>query len=106
MDLETSSAAGTQNRPALVGRNSGRQRRADAGAREIREKSDLGERVVPAVRWITDGLSAARRTPTGSHDRTKLERFKSEQREIRRRISQEITLGPRSTYVVNNRPGA
>jgi hypothetical protein len=39
---------------------------ADAGAREIREKSDLGEHMVPVVRWITDGLSAARRTPTGA----------------------------------------
>jgi len=57
-----------KNRPALVGRNRGRQWVADAGGREIREKSDLGERMVSVVRWITDGLSAARRTPTGSHD--------------------------------------
>jgi hypothetical protein len=30
-------------------------------------------------RWITDGLSAARRMPTGSHDRATLERLRREQ---------------------------
>jgi hypothetical protein len=78
---------------------------ADAGAREIREKSDLGERMIAVVRWVTDGLSAARHAPTGRHDRAMLERFKSEQREIRQQISQEIALVPRSPYVVSG-PGA
>ena len=78
---------------------------ADAGAREIREKSDVGERMVPVVCWITDRLSAVRRRQTGSHDRSTLEPVKSEQQEIRPKISQEITLSPRSTYVVNW-PGA
>jgi hypothetical protein len=77
---------------------------ADAGAREIREKSDLGDHVVPLVCWITDRLPAAGRMPTGGHDRATPERFTCEGREIRPKISQEITLGPRGTYVVN-RPG-
>ena len=75
------------------------------GAREIGRKSDLGERMVPVARWITDGLSAAGRTSTGSHDRATLERFKSEQQDIHPKIGQQITLGPRRTYGVN-RPGA
>ena len=75
-------------------------------AREQSARSPiLGDRMMAVVCWLTHGLSAARRTPTGRHDRATLERFKSEQREIRPKISQEITLGPRSTYVVNL-PGA